>query len=65
MNNEVQFMDVIEPLKQMIAEQAYQIAYKDAVIKTQERTIEKLNDKIKSIKEQQEEETTNKDEGDK
>lgn len=54
MNSEIQFMDVIEPLKQMIAEQAYQLAYKDAVIKTQDKENQELKAAIEAMRKQKE-----------
>ena len=65
MNNEIQFMDVIEPLKQMIADQAYQLAYKDAIIKTQDKENQELRAAIEAMRKQKDETIETLDERDK
>ena len=40
MNNDVQVIDVIDSLKEQIANMAYQIAFKDATIKALEKQVE-------------------------
>lgn len=45
-NNELQINDIIESLKGMIADQAYQIAYKDAIIAAQSRQLKEYADII-------------------
>ena len=42
MNNDVQVIDVIDSLKEQIANMAYQIAFKDATIKVLEKQVEEL-----------------------
>lgn len=42
MNNDVQVIDVIDSLKEQIANMAYQIAFKDATIKALEKQVEEL-----------------------
>ena len=42
MNDTIQAMDIINSLKEMIADQAYQIAYRDAAIKVYEKQIAAL-----------------------
>lgn len=49
MNNEIQVMDIIESLKEQIAELAYQVSYKDGVIKSQERQIEELTKHLEPV----------------
>lgn len=49
MNNEIQVMDIIESLKEQIAELAYQVSYKDGIIKSQERQIEELTKHLEPI----------------
>ena len=49
MNNEIQVMDIIESLKEQIAELAYQVAYRDGVIKSQERQIEELTKHLEPV----------------
>ena len=44
MNNEIQANDVIESLKSIIADQAYKIAYREAMIAAYERQIKELNE---------------------
>ena len=44
MNNEIQANDVIESLKSIIADQAYKIAYREAMIVAYERQIKELNE---------------------
>lgn len=46
MNNEIQAMDVVESLKELIADLSYQVAYRDAVIKAKDREIEALKEKL-------------------
>lgn len=50
MNNEVQVMDVVESLKNQIAELSYQVAYRDGVIKSKDRVIEQLEQELKPTK---------------
>ena len=49
MNNEIQVMDIIESLKEQIAELAYQVSYKDGIIKSQERQIEELTKHLEPV----------------
>lgn len=42
MNNDVQVIDVINSLKEQIAELAYQIAYKDGIIKSLQKQVEEM-----------------------
>ena len=42
MNNDVQVIDVIDSLKEQIANMAYQIAFKDATIKALEKQVEEM-----------------------
>ena len=46
MNNEIQANDVIDSLKNIIADQAYKIAYREAMIVAYERQIKELNEVI-------------------
>ncbi len=50
MNNEVQVMDVVESLKNQIAELSYQVAYRDGIIKSKDRVIEQLEQELKPTK---------------
>lgn len=43
MNNDIQVNDVVESLKNIIADQAYKIAYREAIIASYEREIARLN----------------------
>lgn len=49
MNNDIQVMDIIESLKEQIAELAYQVSYRDGVIKSQERQIEELTKHLEPV----------------
>ena len=64
MNNEIQAMDIINSLKEQIAELAYQVSYRDGVIKAQERTIEKLKEELEYANRRQEAATAKVAEGD-
>ena len=46
MNNDVQVIDVIDSLKEQIANMAYQIAFKDATIKVLEKQVEEMADHL-------------------
>lgn len=46
MNNEIQVNDMIESLKNIIADQAYKLAYREAMIAAYERQIKELNEVI-------------------
>ncbi len=46
MNNEIQANDVIDSLKNIIADQAYKIAYREAMIVAYERQIKELNEML-------------------
>lgn len=50
MNNEVQVMDVVESLKNQIAELSYQVAYRDGLIKSKDKIIEQLEQELKPTK---------------
>lgn len=50
MNNEVQVMDVVESLKNQIAELSYQVAYRDGLIKSKNKIIEQLEQELKPTK---------------
>ena len=43
-NNDLQVNDLVESLKNIIADQAYKIAYREAMIAAYERQIAELND---------------------
>lgn len=43
-NNDLQVNDLVESLKSIIADQAYKIAYREAMIAAYERQIAELND---------------------
>lgn len=49
MNNEIQIVDIIDSLKEQIANMAYQIAYKDGVIKSLEKQIEEMNTHLEKV----------------
>ena len=49
MNNDIQVMDIIESVKEQIAELAYQVSYRDGVIKSQERQIEELTKHLEPV----------------
>ena len=49
MNDTIQAMDIINSLKEMIADQAYQIAYRDAAIKVYEKQIAALQAQLQQV----------------
>lgn len=48
-DNTIQAMDIVHSLKEMIADQAYQIAYRDAIIKAYEKQIIELQAQLQQI----------------
>ena len=50
MNNEIQVNDVIESLKNIIADQAYKIAYREAIIVSYEKEITRLNESLQQAR---------------
>lgn len=49
MNNDVQVIDVIDSLKEQIANMAYQIAFKDATIKALEKQVEEMTARLEKV----------------
>lgn len=49
MNNDVQVIDVIDSLKEQIANMAYQIAFKDATIKALEKQVEEMATHLEKV----------------
>lgn len=49
MNNDVQVIDVIDSLKEQIANMAYQIAFKDATIKALEKQVEEMSAHLEKV----------------
>ena len=49
MNNEIQIADIIDSLKEQIANMAYQLAYKDGIIKSQEKQREELTKHLEPV----------------
>ena len=49
MNNDVQVIDVIDSLKEQIANMAYQIAFKDATIKALEKQVEEMTAHLEKV----------------
>lgn len=49
MNNDVQVIDVIDSLKEQIANMAYQIAFKDATIKALEKQVEEMAARLEKV----------------
>ena len=49
MNDTIQAMDIINSLKEMIADQAYQIAYRDAAIKVYEKQLAVLQAQLERV----------------
>ena len=55
MNNELQASDMIQSLQTLISDLAYQVAYRDAIIKLKEKQIQELQSQVLYYERKQEE----------